>query len=136
MRVVLDSSVLIAAAISRAGTCSAVLEDMIAHHELVLSAYILEEVERKLSGKLAFPRRDVRALLRLLTQAGELVEPAELSLDICRDPKDVPVIKTAVAGSAAALITGDKGLPTLSRYADIPSIGPSRFWALLRSLQT
>ena len=130
MRVVLDSLVLIAAAISRAGTSSAVLEDVIAHHELVLSEYILEEVERKLRGKLGFSARDVRRLLALLRHASELVKPAELPRTACRDVKDIPALGTAVAGKALALITGDKDLLTISAYGMTQIIGPSRFWAL------
>ena len=130
MRVVLDSSVLIAAAISRAGTSSAVLEDVIAHHELVISEYILAEVERKLRDKLGFPVRDVRALLTLLRQAADIVTPVELPLTACRDAKDIPVLGTALSGKAAALITGDKDLLTLSSYEMTQIIGPSRFWAL------
>ena len=130
MRVVLDSLVLIAAAISRAGTSSAVLEDVTAHHELVLSEFILEEVERKLRGKLGFPARDVRMLLALLRHTGELVEPAELPRTACRDVNDIPILGTAVAGKALALITGDKDLLTISAYGMIQIIGPSRFWAL------
>lgn len=89
MRVVVDSSVHIAAAISRAGTCAAVLEDVLAHHELVLSDYILSEVERKLRDKLLYPARDIRALLRLLRRTAKIVAPKELNADACRDPKDV-----------------------------------------------
>jgi hypothetical protein len=37
VKVVLDSSVLIAASISRAGVCAELLEDVLTHHELVES---------------------------------------------------------------------------------------------------
>ena len=43
MRIALDSSVLIAANISRAGTCAELLEDLLLHHELVISKFILED---------------------------------------------------------------------------------------------
>ncbi len=48
MRIALDSSVLIAAHISRAGVCAELLEDLLLHHELVTSEFILEELGRKL----------------------------------------------------------------------------------------
>ena len=44
MRIALDSSVLIAAHISRAGVCAELLEDVLLHHELVISDFILEEL--------------------------------------------------------------------------------------------
>ena len=58
MRIALDSSVLIAAHISRAGVCAELLEDLLLHHELVISDFILEELGRKLVEKFSFPRRD------------------------------------------------------------------------------
>ena len=130
MRVVLDSSVLIAASISRAGTCAAVLEDVLAHHELVLSEYILGEVEQKLRGKFSFPEREIRPLVRILRDAGQLVEPAALPADACRDPDDVPVLGTAVSGYATAIITGDKDLLTLRHFREIQILDASRFWSL------
>ena len=130
MRVVLESAVLIAAAISRAGTCSAVREDVIARHDLVISEYILAEVERKLREKLRFPVRDVRALLSLLRHVGELVVPVELPPNACRDAADIPVLGTAVSGKVVALITGDKDLLAVTIYQTIRIIGPSQFWAL------
>ena len=48
MRFALDSSVLIAAHISRAGVCAELLEDVLLHHELVISGFILEELGRNL----------------------------------------------------------------------------------------
>ena len=106
------------------------LEDVLAHHELVLSEYILEEIEKKLRGKFRFPEREIRPLLRILRNAGQLVVPAALPADICRDPNDVPVLGTAVTGSATAIITGDKDLLTLRNFRDIQILNPSRFWSL------
>ena len=62
MRIALDSSVLIAAHISRAGVCAELLADLLLHHELVISDFILEELRRKLGEKFGFPSRDARGL--------------------------------------------------------------------------
>ena len=61
MRVVLDSSVLVAAHISRAGVCAELLEEVLMSHELVLSDYILGELRDKLWEKLGFPEEIVEA---------------------------------------------------------------------------
>jgi predicted nucleic acid-binding protein len=55
VRIALDSSVLIAAHISRAGVCAEMLEVVLLHHELVTSGFILEELRRKLVEKFNFP---------------------------------------------------------------------------------
>jgi predicted nucleic acid-binding protein len=57
VRIALDSSVLIAAHISRAGVCAELLEDVLLHHELVISDFILEELGRKLVDTTASMRR-------------------------------------------------------------------------------
>jgi len=50
VRIALDSSVLIAAHISRAGVCAELLEDILLHHE---------ELRRKLLEKFNYPKREV-----------------------------------------------------------------------------
>ncbi len=103
MRVALDSSVLIAAHISRAGVCAELLEDILLHHELVISDFILEELGRKLIEKFSFPKRDADLVGAFLRRVSIVVRPVDLPSDLCRDPTDVPVLGTAVAGESALL---------------------------------
>ena len=110
MRIALDSSVLIAAHISRAGVCAELLEDLLLHHELVTSAFILEELGRKLIEKFGFPKREANQVAAFLRRAAVLVLPADLPADVCRDPTDVPVLATAVGGTCALLISVDRDL--------------------------
>jgi uncharacterized protein len=128
VRVVLDSSVLIAASISRAGVCAELLEDVLTHHELVLSAYIAAEVRRKLLEKFRFPDKEVRQLQRLLLRVATLVEPAMIPPDACRDARDLPVLGTAVAARAALLVSVDKDLLSLREFQGVPIVRPGEFW--------
>ena len=128
MKVVLDSSVLIAASISRAGVCAELLEDVLTHHELVLSAYIADEVRQKLLEKFHFPDKEVRQLQRLLLRVATLVEPAVLPPDACRDAQDLPVLGTAVAAGASLLVSVDKDLLSLSEFQGIAIVKPGEFW--------
>jgi putative PIN family toxin of toxin-antitoxin system len=130
VRIVLDSSVLIAAAITRAGVCAKVLEDVLMYHELVLSDFVLDEVERKLRSKFRFADADVRGLLRFLRQHSEAIEPAPVPASVCRDPKDRPILGTAVAGGAALLVTGDQDLLSIGDYEGIAIRRPAEFWLL------
>lgn len=91
MRIALDSSVLIAAHITRAGVCAEMLEDILLHHDLVISDFILEELGRKLLEKFNFPKRETDQLGALLRRVGILVQPAVLPPDLCRDPTDLAV---------------------------------------------
>lgn len=124
----LDSSVLIAAYVARAGVCAELLEDVLRRHELVLSQHILDEVGRKLTRKFLFPDRLVQAVLQSLANAATLVTPADLPADACRDPDDVPVLGTAVAGGAALLVSMDRDLLDLGRYEDVEIVRPGEFW--------
>jgi putative PIN family toxin of toxin-antitoxin system len=128
VRIVLDSSALIAAAISRAGVCAELLEDVLTHHELVISDFITHELRRKLRDKFNFPESEVRQLQRFLGKVATAVVPADLPTDVCRDPADIPVLGTAVAGNASILVTVDKDLLTIREFQGIAIIKPGEFW--------
>jgi len=128
VRIALDSSVLIAAHISRAGVCAELLEDLLLHHDLVLSEFILKEVSRKLCEKFDFPQRDANQIAAFLRRVGIVVLPAELPSDLCRDPTDVPVLATAVAGECALLISVDRDLLDMRKVNEIPIIRPGEYW--------
>ena len=128
MKVVLDSSVLIAASISRAGVCAELLEDVLTHHELLISDFIAEELGRKLRDKFNFPESEVRQLRRFLGKVATAVVPTDLPLKVCRDPNDVPVLGTAVAAGASVLVTVDKDLLALGEFQGIAIIKPGEFW--------
>ena len=122
MKVVLDSSVLIAASISRAGVCAELLEDVLTHHELVVSDFIVEELGRKLRDKFNFPQNEIRQLQRLLGKVATSVTPVDLPTSIYRDPTDIPVLGTALAGGASVLVTVDKDFLALGEFQGIAII--------------
>jgi putative PIN family toxin of toxin-antitoxin system len=128
VRIALDSSVLIAAHISRAGVCAEMLEDLLLHHELVTSAFILGELRRKLVEKFKFPGRDADQVRAFLRRVSIVVEPADLPSDLCRDPTDVPVLGTAVAGACSLLISVDRDLLDMQTIQAIPIIRPGEYW--------
>lgn len=128
MRIALDSSVLIAAHISRAGVCAELLDDVLLHHEMVISEFIIEEVRRKLLEKFRFPQNESDEVAAFLRRAGILVVPADLPADLCRDPTDIPVLGTAVAGECSLLISVDRDLLDMGAVTGIPIIRPGDYW--------
>ena len=128
MKIVLDSSVLIAASISRAGVCAELLEDVLTHHELVISDFITQELRPKLRDKFKFPESEIRQLQRFLGKVATRVAPLDLPRDVCRDPDDIPILGTAAAGSASILVTVDKDLLTIREFHGIAIIRPGEFW--------
>lgn len=128
MRIALDSSVLIAAHISRAGVCAELMEELLLHHELVTSNFIIDEVARKLSEKFDFPKRDCEAVAGFLRRASIVVAPTQLPVGVCRDADDIPVLGTAKAGECELLITVDRDLLDIQQFDGIAIVRPGEFW--------
>jgi putative PIN family toxin of toxin-antitoxin system len=128
VRIALDSSVLIAAHISRAGVCAELLEDLLLHHELVTSEFILEELGRKLLEKFRFPKREVDQVAAFLRRVAIVVVPTDLPPHTCRDLTDIPVSGTAVSGQCKLLISVDRDLLDMEQIDEIPIIRPGEYW--------
>jgi putative PIN family toxin of toxin-antitoxin system len=130
VKVVVDSLVLIAASISRAGVCAQLLEEALTHHELVISDFIVEQVSRKLRARFDFPESDVRELRRLLRRIATTVAPLDLARNVCRDSSAIAILGTAAAAGAAVLVTVDQDLLVLGSFEGIAIIKPGEFWRL------
>jgi len=126
MRIVLDTNVLIAALIAR-GVCSDLLEHCVQQHEIVASDFILAELRKNLVHKFKYSAQDSEEAVDLLRSRMEVVVPAALESPVCRDADDDAVLGTAIAGSAACIVTGDKDLLVIKRYHAIDIIRPSDF---------
>ncbi len=128
MRLVLDTNVLVAALVAR-GTCNELVEHVALRHTLVTSETLLEELADVLTRKFRYAAGDAREAVALVRSRATVVVPAALPTPVCRDSDDDGVLATAVAGDCECLITGDDDLITLGRYAGIPILKPSAFWA-------
>ena len=98
------------------------------YHELVISEFILGELSHKLGEKFNFPKREADQVAAFLRRVGIVVQPADLPLDRCRDPTDIPVLGTAVAGECALLISVDRNLLDMQNVHKIPIIRPGEYW--------
>lgn len=128
MKLVLDTNVLIAAFVAH-GMCNELLEHCAINHEIVLSAFILNELRDALFRKFGFSRREVHDVVQLLKSRAILVTPQKLREPICRDPDDDHVLGTAIAGKCECIVTGDKDLLDLRCVQGIAIISPSAFWS-------
>lgn len=127
MRIVLDSSVLIAA-LARPGVCTQLLDEVVAAHSMCSSRHILDEVGRKLRDKFSIPARDVKKTIADLESICEMIQPQPVPARSCRDPNDLPVLGTAVAARAELLITVDKDLLILGTFGRFCIVKPGDFW--------
>lgn len=127
MRLVLDTNVLMAAFVSR-GSCTELFEHCARMHDLFTSSFILDELRLKLVTKVGASQAEARAVRRLVLSCSEVVEPVVVGEQVCRDPDDLPVLGTALAAHAHALVTGDRDLLTLGRHAHFRILAPRDFW--------
>jgi putative PIN family toxin of toxin-antitoxin system len=126
VKVVLDANVLLAGFATR-GLCEAVLEACVGSHEIIISEPILTEVRRHLSGKFRAPAGRVAAIESLLRENSAMVRPAKVPSGACRDPSDLAVLGTALAGGADCLVTGDRDLLDLGEFRGIRILSPRAF---------
>ena len=126
MRVVLDTNVLISAFIAE-GLCSELLEHCGRQHRIITSAFILSELQERLVGKFQYSKQEATEAATLVESVAESVTPLGLPAQVCRDPDDNAVLGTAVAGSAACIVTGDADLLVLREYRGIAILRPAEF---------
>lgn len=132
MRIVLDTNVLLAGFISK-GLCAALVGVCLesSEHVTVLSEHILREFGRCLESKFDVPAQRVRRYVQVLRTQVELVGPAPVPPESCRDPNDLPILGTALSGQADCLVTGDDDLLVLGRYQGCPILSPRQAYERL-----
>ena len=130
MKLVLDANVVVAAFAAR-GLCESILELCLDSHDIILSQHLLEEIHKNLLKKVKLPKRGADQIIALLRENSSVVKPTPLPSDSCRDPDDVPVLGTAVAAQADAIVTGDNDLLVLKRFRLIPILAPRQFSQLI-----
>ena len=128
---VLDTNVLVSALLEPRGLPARLLDQGVdGIFLLVVSDYILEELDDVL-GRLPevepATRRDTR---RLLGQVGRRVRPLSGSWSP-QDAKDNPVVGTAVAAMADHLVTGDRPLLDLGAVSGIEIVSVRKFHRIL-----
>ena len=110
MRFTLDSNILVRAVTSPLGPALRVLDLILDSHTLVVSRFILDEVQRVL----LYPRIQRRYRITAdeamrftgnLASAAHLVEPTIVTPLVLSDPDDDPVLYTAADGNADILCT-------------------------------
>ena len=132
MTVVLDTNVLLAA-IATHGLCQALVTLVYRDHVVVLSEHILAEVAKHHRGKFKATKRQADAVVTTLRMNSEIVKPAAVPQGTVQDKDDLPVLGTAISGSAECIVTGDHELLALATFRGIDIVAPRAFYERLRS---
>ena len=131
LRVVMDTSVVVSAALLPHSRPGQALDYAIEQRAVLLSAATFAELVEVLwrprfDRYLSDARR--RELLNDLERAANRVAITH-RITACRDPKDDKFLELAVSGNASHIITGDNDLLALHPFRNIPIITPAAFLA-------
>ena len=129
-RVVVDTNVLISAALRPVGTPRAVVNTIRAARGVLLFS---NETLQELHGRLFRPKFDryvsraVRSVF--LVQLMDVSERASITGAKlgCGDPQDDKFLETAMVGEADCVITGDRHLLEMTPFRDISILTPAAF---------
>lgn len=127
MRVFFDTNVLIASFISN-GLCHELLEYCVLKHDVVVSKFVLAELQEKLNEKFKVSTSSADRSIQLLREQAEVISEASLDEPVSRDPDDDRVLAAARLGRCEVLITGDKDLLVLGQFEGIPILSPRQFF--------
>ena len=131
MKVVLDTNVLIAAALK--GGLSEQILRLAASRELTLitSEEILKELSKKLLSKFAWKDNEVSLYIRTLREISEVVSPSTKLDVISKDPDDNKILEAALEGKVDLIVSIDQDLLKLKKFEGIGIVHPkSLTWIL------
>ena len=129
MRVVLDTNVLLSAALGGRTTRPILLALVKKSFRFYSSDILLEELADVLSRsewKRLLSANDRQELLSVVRESANIVTHNH-QLSVCRDPEDNAVLECAVSGRADFLVTGDKDLLILNPFRGIHILTPREF---------
>lgn len=132
-RVVIDTNVIVSAALFSQSVPRKVIEAVRLRGTIILSvelrAELLETLRRPKFDRYV-PLSERLALLDLLASPADdlLISTAS---GLCRDPKDDMVLATAAAGGADFIVSGDADLLDMLSFQGIPPLSPCAFLARL-----
>jgi len=134
MRVVLDTNVLIAAAL-KGGLSEQILRLAASRHlHLIVSEEIIKELAEKLSSKFAWKEDEVYLYTETLREISEIVTPSEKLNVISSDPDDNKILEAALKGKAELIVSIDQDLIKLKNYKGIGIVHPKTLTWILPKL--
>ncbi len=128
-RYVFDTNVVVSALLFRESIPGQAFFYALERGTLLASRHSLTELSQVFSREKFdryVTREERERLLASLIAEAETVEPGT-SIAACRDPHDDALLELAVAGGAAAIVTGDRDLLVMTPFQGIPIVTPSQF---------
>lgn len=119
MRVVFDTNVFVSALVVPGGRANDALQRVIDGKDtLVVSRAIVDELLSVLARKFARDREELARVAIFVSSLAETVDPEE-ELAVLSDEPDNRILECALAGSAKAVITGDRAMLALEEFRGV-----------------
>ena len=137
MQAVLDTNVVVSAAISPRGPSAEIIKAWRAHSfTWVTSPALLDELERtlrapRLKRYVAWSGDEITEFLDLVRRLALVVSPARTIDAVKDDPDDNRVLEAAVAAPVDYVVSGDRDLLSLGSFEEIAIIPPARLVAII-----
>lgn len=124
MRVVLDTNVLIAAALK--GNFAESIVNMANEGllTLIISQDIIDELVHKLRSKFNWLQRDIMSFVKHISEISELISVVDRVAVVSRDPSDNKILECALAGKADIIVSSDQDLIKLKTFRGMAIIHP------------
>ncbi|MDE2779105.1 MAG: putative toxin-antitoxin system toxin component, PIN family [Chloroflexota bacterium] len=129
LRVVVDTNVLVSAALFSSSLPGQALSHAINHGCLLMSANTASELRTVLFRPRLSRYLHSEEATEFLASVLRYAEPVEItvSIAICRDPKDDKFLELAVSGQASHIVSGDQDILALHPFRGIPVMSPRNF---------
>lgn len=132
MKIFLDTNVLMSAFIAH-GICADIFRIILSEHELIISTYVLDELENVFDKKINLPPLQIQEILQYLNTFKVIKDHNPPCVINLRDKDDIPVLAAALNSGADILVTGDKDLLEVTTEYNIKIINPKAFLRLVKS---
>ena len=133
LRIVVDTNVLVSAAVSPRGKPRRAVDLVIRGGELVFTGAAYGELVEVLARprlRRYLPEGGAEGLLDRIAPVASYVDVAE-PIRACRDPKDDKFLEAAVSGGAGFIVSGDEDLLVLDPFRGVRILTPAAFLAAM-----
>ena len=119
MRVVFDTNIYVSVLVVPGGRAGAAIRRIIDGEDtLIVSRAILDELLSVLARKFARDREELARVAVFVSDLAETVETSE-ELAVLSDEPDNRILECALAGSAEAIVTGDRAMLALGEFRGV-----------------
>ncbi|CAN5684368.1 putative toxin-antitoxin system toxin component, PIN family [soil metagenome] len=124
-KVLIDTNVWFSA-IAFGGTPESVVKYCLEHCRVITGQYLLDELAVVLRDKLSAPNKWKNRILALIKQKTLSPDVPLVQYEV-RDPKDSPIVATAIHARCGCIITGDLDLLELGVVESVTIVTPTEF---------